>query len=116
VVYTVTNEGDYQTTASILLLIPIAAGLELAAIAATGWTVAYSTDGVAFGAAPDLLSDTTHVRLTRVAALAVNASATATITYTPMAEGESTLLASVTTMFESDASNNSDTLIVEIAV
>jgi hypothetical protein len=105
--YTITNEGDFETTTPSILTVPIPPEAQLDSLSAAGWSVAYSINGTTYsGVPPTPLSDTTHLRFTRASSLAADASATLTVTLEALTDGETTLTAEVETSFEADDENN----------
>ncbi len=107
---TVTNDGDGATFDDTVVIVTLDADSDLDAVDATGWDVEYSTDGGSgySPTPPGTLADTTHLRLTRAAALAAAAAAAFTFDAIPTSATTIAQGVTVSTTGDTDLLNNSD--------
>lgn len=117
--YTVTNDGDTANVSDIILTCPIPAKTELATVTAGNFTVEYSDDNESSYSAsvPSPIDTTTHVRFTlAVSTDPISAGGTdvAILGLQPITEGAESVTASVVTDYETDDTNNSDSLAITV--
>lgn len=96
----VENDGDYTTLGDIVVTSTMpSSGWDLTTVTASGWTVTYSTNnGTSYsGTPPSPLNNTTNVKCTRTATLAIDGTASFTIAGDITNSDTYTLSASATT-------------------
>jgi len=109
---TVSNEGDYGTTAPVVVLYHLPALLDYVDVTAgMGWALEYSTDGTVWDdEEPVDPADVRHLRATRAATLAEQTDAPAIeLTVIASATGEAESLWTVSMIGEFNPDNNSHT-------